>query len=250
MPRPSPKKPRLTATAAALALAKHADRPRAVFLARFFRTGEGEYGEGDQFIGVTVPDTRRTARDYYTLPMRETLRLLHSPLHEERLLALLILERQYLRGDKPQRQVIFDTYLRNLRYVNNWDLVDVSCAKIVGGHLLNKSRRLLTELARSSNVWKRRIAIVSTFAFLREGETKDTFRIARLLLNDKEDLIHKATGWLLREAGKRDRKGLYRFLTKHAATMPRTTLRYAIERLPPDERKHFLAMKAARALRR
>jgi 3-methyladenine DNA glycosylase AlkD len=217
-----------------------ADERKARSLAWFFKTGPGEYGEGDVFLGITVPVARKIALGYTHLPLTDISKLLASPIHDHRFAALEILVAQYEGGDEERRQEIFDFYLRNTRRANNWDLVDTSCRYIVGRHLATRSRVLLDELASSSMLWERRIAIVSTFAFLAHGETKDTFRIARKLLGDKEPLIHKAVGWLLREAGKVSRPELERFLEKHAAKMPRTTLRYAIERFSPEERKQWL----------
>ncbi len=222
-----------------------ADERKARNLAWFFKTGPGEYGEGDQFIGLTVPVSRKIALRYTHLAPTDISRLLASPIHEHRFVALEILVAQYERSDQTRRHQIFDFYLQNTCRANNWDLVDTSCRYIVGKHLTACSRAhrdaLLDKLASSPMLWERRIAIVSTFAFLADGETRETFRIARKLLNDKEPLIHKAVGWLLREAGKVSRPELIKFLEKYAARMPRTTLRYAIERLSPTERKQWLA---------
>jgi 3-methyladenine DNA glycosylase AlkD len=220
-----------------------ADERKARNLAWFFKTGPGEYGEGDQFIGLTVPISRKIALRHTHLPLTEISKLLASPIHEHRFVAFEILVAQYERADETGRQQIFDYYLHNTHRANNWDLVDTSCRYIVGRHLVTrpKPHLLLDELASSPMLWERRIAIVSTFAFLANGETKETFRIARKLLNDKEPLIHKAVGWLLREAGKVSRAELVKFLEKHAAKMPRTTLRYAIERFPAEERKQWLS---------
>jgi 3-methyladenine DNA glycosylase AlkD len=217
-----------------------ADERKARDLAWFFKTGPGEYGEGDVFLGITVPVCRKFALCYLHLSLPEIAKLLASPIHEHRFAALEILVAQYERGGDENRQRIFDFYLQNTHRANNWDLVDTSCRYIVGRHLVTRQRGLLDDLASSPMVWERRIAIVSTFAFLAHGETKDTFRIARKLLSDKEPLIHKAVGWLLREAGKVSRPELDRFLEKHAARMPRTTLRYAIERFSVEERKLWL----------
>ncbi len=217
-----------------------ADERKARNLAWFFKTGPGEYGEGDAFLGITVPVCRKIAMRYVHLPLPELAKVLASPIHEHRFAAFEILVAQYDRGDEQRRQEIFDFYLQNTHRANNWDLVDTSCRYIVGRHLVTRPRGLLDELASSSMLWERRIAIVSTFAFLAVGETKDTFRIARKLLGDKEPLIHKAVGWLLREAGKVSRPELERFLEKYSAKMPRTTLRYAIERFSVEERKMWL----------
>jgi 3-methyladenine DNA glycosylase AlkD len=226
-----------------------ADERKACNLAWFFKTGPGEYGEGDIFLGITVPVSRKIALRHIHLSLTEIARLLASPIHEHRFVAFEILVAQYAKGDEEQRQRIFDFYLQNTHRANNWDLVDTSCRYIVGRHLVARPRPyrsgLLGKLASSPMLWERRIAIVSTFAFLAQGETRDTFRIARKLLKDKEPLIHKAVGWLLREAGKVSRPELVRFLEKYASKMPRTMLRYAIERFSPEERKIWLAAKGA-----
>lgn len=218
-----------------------ADERKARDLAWFFKTGPGEYGEGDVFLSITVPVCRRIALRYTHLPLTEIAKLLASPIHEHRFAGLEILVAQYELGEEENRQRIFDFYLQNTHRANNWDLVDTSCRYIVGRHLVTRPRGLLDDLASSPMLWERRIAIVSTFAFLARGETKDTLRIARKLLGDKEPLIHKAVGWLLREAGKVSRSELVRFLEKYSTKMPRTTLRYAIERFSPEERKQWLS---------
>ena len=217
---------------------------RAVGAQRFFKTGPGEYGEGDKFLGVTVPDLRRLTRQFADLSLRDVRKLLTSEWHEERVLALLILVRQYERGDQPARDAIYDTYLRSTRHINNWDLVDCSAAQIVGAHLAAKSRAPLRQLAKSSSLWERRIAIIATFHFIRRGEFDETLRIAEMLLQDPHDLIHKAVGWMLREVGSRDRAVEERFLDAHAATMPRTALRYALEKFPPELRTRYLRMRS------
>ena len=215
-----------------------ADPERARNSAWFFKTGEGQYGHGDRFIGLTVPTIRRIAHRYVHLPLTDVTKLLASPIHEYRFAALEILVAQYERGnEKP----VFDFYLKHTRFVNNWDLVDTSAPYIVGEHLLTRPRKVLYRLAKSKNIWERRIAIVSTMMFIRAGETEDTFAIARLLLADDHDLIHKAVGWMLREAGKQSTPALLRFLNEHRGEMPRATLRYAIERFPAAERKRLLS---------
>lgn len=220
--------------------------PRKARLLRgFFKTGPGEYGEGDVFLGATVPEIRRLAEEHGQIPLSGIRSLLHSPIHESRLLALIILVDQY-EGNGDGRKRIFDFYLRSTRHINNWDLVDCSAPQIVGVHLSGKQARLLDRLARSSDLWKRRIAIVATLHFIRQGRLRDTFRLARTLLDDPEDLIHKATGWMLREAGKRNQRSLERFLRAHARRMPRTMLRYAIERLSERKRRGFLSLKPRR----
>lgn len=202
----------------------------------FFKAGPGGYGEGDRFHGVRVPDIRSVAAECRDLALRELKKLLASSFHEERLLALLVLAHRYEKGDDTVRRTIFDTYLAGLDRVDNWDLVDASAPRIVGAHLKQRDRGLLYRLAASGVLWERRVAIISTFAFIVEGDFEDALAIAELLLDDDEDLIHKAVGWMLREVGKRDVVSLEAFLERHAARMPRTMLRYAIERLPADRR--------------
>ena len=205
----------------------------------FFKSGPGEYGEGDRFLGVRVPDIRTVSKmDDGSSDIRG---LMHSEWHEERLLALLILVRRYERGDEPARKAAFVFYLSSTRWINNWDLVDVSAYKIVGARLLDRSRAPLWKLASSDSLWERRIAIISTFAFIRNGDVDETFALSEHLLNSPEDLMHKACGWMLREAGKRDVRQLELFLDRHRLSMPRTMLRYAIEKFPEQRRKHFLS---------
>jgi 3-methyladenine DNA glycosylase AlkD len=223
-----------------------ADERKARNLAWFFKTGRGEYGQGDVFLGITVPVCRKIALRYVHLPLAEIAKLLASPIHEHRFAALEILVAQYERGDGERRQEIFDFYLQNTHRTNNWDLVDTSAPYIVGEHLRTRQRGILDELAGSPMLWERRIAMVATLGLVRRGELKDTFRIARKLLRDEEPLIHKAVGWILREAGKASRPELERFLERHSAKMPRTTLRYAIERFGVEERKAWLAVGRAK----
>ena len=225
------------------------DPDDAAFLQRFFRTGPGEYGAGDKFHGIRVPVTRRVAREFQKLSLDDTLALLHDPYHEARLLAVILLGDAYQRGSSNERDAIFRAYVKNAAYVNNWDLVDASAPQIVGAHLATRSRALLDELAASKSLWKRRVAIVATHRFIRNGEFDDTLRIAKTLLRDEHDLIHKAAGWMLREVGKRDRAPLVAFLERHAHEMPRTMLRYAIEHLSPAERKRFMDAKPRAAKR-
>ena len=213
---------------------------RAAGSRRYFKTGAGDYGEGDKFLGVATPDLRRLSREFQQMPLRDVRKLLMSEWHEERSLALLILVRQYERGDQRARDAIYDAYLRSTRHINNWDLVDCSAAQIVGAHLAQRSRAPLRQLAKSSSVWERRIAIIATAHFIRQGEFDETLRIAEMLLGDSHDLIHKAVGWMLREVGNRDRGAEQRFLDLHAARMPRTALRYAIEKFPGPLRQHYL----------
>jgi 3-methyladenine DNA glycosylase AlkD len=214
---------------------------RAAGAARFFKTGKGEYGESDIFLGVTVPELRRIVRQYRGLPLAETERLLHEQEHECRLAALLVLVAQYERGDQALQREILDLYLRNTQYINNWDLVDASCREIVGAHLRAGSRKLLTRLAKSRSLWERRIAMVSTMALVRDGDLDDALRIAEMLLDDTHDLIHKAIGWVLRVVGDVDRAALLRFLKTNYKRMPRTALRYAIEHFSLAQRKKMLA---------
>lgn len=217
------------------------DPVRATHSLRFFKTGPGEYGEGDKFLGLTVPAMRTLVRKYRALADDAALELLASPWHEERLVALLLLVDGYKHGDDRRRQKIHRAYLANARWINNWDLVDSSAEHVVGPHLEAGDISLLERLARSRNIWERRIAIVSTFHFIKRNEFRPTLKIASILLRDSHDLIHKAVGWMLREVGKRDRKTLDAFLKKHYRQMPRTMLRYAIERHPERTRKRYLA---------
>lgn len=213
---------------------------RARGVATFFKTGPGQYGEGDKFLGIKVPVIRRLVREYRDVPERTVLSLLRSEWHEARLLALSLWVDRHARGDDRQRKRIFAAYLRHRARIDNWDLVDASAAQIAGPHLRRGQRALRTRLARSPRLWDRRIAVVSTFHDIRLGEFDPTLRLARHLLDDQEDLIHKAVGWMLREVGKRDRRTLERFLDTHASRMPRTMLRYAIERFPETARKRYL----------
>ena len=221
-------------------LREFADRDRAVFVRGFFKTGPGQYGEGDQFLGLRVPDLRKVEREFRNLPASDLRELLQSKWHEERLLALVILVDQYDRGDKKERAAIYKLYMASTDRINNWDLVDCSAPQIVGGHLAQRSRKPLYRLVKSKSIWERRIALLATFYFIRLGEFDDTFALTESLLGDKHDLIHKAGGWMLREIGKRDRDALETFLRKHAAKMPRTMLRYAIERFSPAVRRRYL----------
>lgn len=208
---------------------------------RFFKTGPGEYGEGDHFIGVRVPELRKLTREFRDLPLNEVETLLQSPIHEERALALMVLVLRVAKGDDAKKKSIYDFYFNNVQRVNNWDLVDISAPTIVGGYLRERSRKPLVRLAKSSSLWERRIAIVATQHFIRHDEFEDTLTISRMLLSDPEDLIHKASGWMLREVGDRNVSTLETFLEEHAAIMPRTMLRYAIEHFPVDRRQTYLA---------
>lgn len=222
-------------------LRKFSDLEKSKILARFFKTGAGQYAEGDKFIGVTVPQTRTIARKYSGLSFKDISSLMTSGVHEERLCALLILVDQFEKGDRKTKDKIFKFYLKNTRYINNWDLVDLSADKIIGAHLENKPKDILLKLAESKSLWERRISIVATFHFIKKGEPKYTLQIAKILINDNHDLIHKAAGWMLREVGKRcNEKILTDFLNQYAHLMPRTTLRYAIERFPEQKRQKYL----------
>ena len=222
-------------------LAQLAEPADAKNLARFFKTGPGDYGEGDQFRGIRVPVVRKLVRRYRDLPLADVTALLASPWHEDRLLALLILIEQYRRGDAAARQTIFDLYLAHTDRINNWDLVDLSAEHIVGAHLFGGDPSLLTRLARSASLWERRIAMLATFHFIRQGSFDEPLRLADLLLHDTHDLIHKAVGWMLREVGNRDMAAEEAFLRSRYRTMPRTMLRYAIEKFPPARRQAYLA---------
>ena len=234
---------RLSASSIRARLASHASAADATFLQRFFKTGPGEYGEGDRFIGVRLPAMRLVCRTCRGVGLPAVRTLLRSRVHEERLLALLMLVDAFGRGDERERKAIYDLYLSHTAFINNWDLVDSSAAHIVGGWLRDRSRAPLVKLARSASLWDRRIAIIATHHFIRLGEFADTFRIADLLLDDDHDLIHKAGGWMLREVGNRDAAAERRFLRDRYARMPRTMLRYAIEKFPEAERKRYLAGK-------
>ena len=217
---------------------------KAVVLARFFKTGPGQYGEGDRFLGVMVPGQRQIAKEFRDLPLPEVEKLLASPYHEARLTGFLVLTYAFERADEARRRELYGFTLAQRAAMNNWDLVDVIAPVIVGGWLLDRpaDRKLLRKFAKSPDLWERRIAIVSTLAFIRAGDFADTLAISETLLADRHDLIHKATGWMLREVGKRDEDVLRGFLDGHAARMPRTALRYAIERLPEAERQGWLAV--------
>ena len=219
------------------------DPEKAVILPRFFKTGPGQYGEGDKFHGVTVPKIRKIAIAHAGASEADILTLLHSEYHEERMTALMILIAQYRRGDGNRKEEIFQLYLAHTNRINNWDLVDLSAPGIVGAHLFGKQASVLTKLAESANLWERRISIVATHYFIKKGESRETLRIAKKLLNDPHDLIHKAAGWMLREVGKYCTPEEERaFLEAHAAVMPRTMLRYAIERFPEELRAYYMNM--------
>jgi 3-methyladenine DNA glycosylase AlkD len=233
------------------ALQKHAKVDDGAFLQGFFKTGEGQYGEGDIFIGVRVPMTRTVCKTFKDLPLDEIDKLLASPIHEHRLAAVILLSNQFAKADDRMRKAIFETYMRGLRggRINNWDIVDVSAEYVVGEYLRDKPRDLLFELAASDDIWRRRAAMVGTFAFIKKGDPSTSLLIAEKLLHDKHDLIQKAVGWMLREIGKRvDRAVLLQFLDEHAHVMPRTMLRYSIEHLPPGQRQHYLGLRQTNSL--
>ena len=207
---------------------------------RFFKTGPGQYGEGDLFLGIRVPVLRQTARENSALRLEETCLLLQSAFHEERLLALFILVEKFGRAAEEGRKAIYDLYLKNTPYINNLDLVDCSAEHIVGAYLQDKNRAPLYDLVRAASLWERRIGVMATFHFIKQNDFNDTLKISATLMNDKEDLIHKATGWMLREIGKREIAVLEDFLWLHLRVMPRTMLRYAIEKFPEERRQRFL----------
>jgi 3-methyladenine DNA glycosylase AlkD len=230
----------MTARDAQDRLRKLADPAFAASSARFFKTGPGEYGENDVFLGLRAATLRQIAREHRGLPLGEAETLLQSEVHEDRALALLILVGAVSKAADSLRKQVYDLYRANTRHVNNWDLVDVSAPPLVGGYLVDRSRKPLATLARSKSLWERRIAIVATQHFIRQNDFADTLKITGMLLTDKEDLIHKATGWMLREVGKRDQPVLEDFLGEHYLNMPRTMLRYAIERFPVNKRQAYL----------
>lgn len=207
---------------------------------RFFKTEKGDYGEGDEFLGIRVPVLRAEVKAFANLPLAEVGKLLRSRFHEERLFALLLLVHQFLKADAPSRKTIFEFYLANTQYINNWDLVDCSAYKIVGPYLEDKNRKPLYKLAKSRSLWERRIAIISTLHLIKRSDLADALDISEILLQDREDLIHKAVGWMLREVGKKDRSAEEAFLKKHYSGMPRTMLRYAIEHFPERRRQAYL----------
>lgn len=242
----------MNASTARHALSRLADPAKAKVLQSFFKTGPGQYGEGDVFLGVTMPQVRALARDLKGMPLRECLRLLARGRHEERMLALVLMVGLFERAkDEAGRAAVAKAYLASRRWIDNWDLVDVTCPRILGAWLEGKDCSVLYRLARSKRLWDRRLAMVSTLWFIAKGDARDALKIAALMLKDGHDLMHKASGWMLREVGKRCDVGLLRgFLRRHSATMPRTMLRYAIERLPESERRRWMGVGAGAAGRR
>ena len=225
------------------AMQKIASPEIAKIMMRFFKTGEGQYGFGDKFIGIKVPLQREISKKF-ELSLNEIQKLLESPIHEHRLVALFILIRNYNKlRDEKSKKIIFDFYLKNTKYINNWDLIDLSAERIMGEYLLEKTakeKEIIYKFAKSDSIWERRIAMLTTFQFIKEGKYEDSLKIAEILLNDKHDLIHKAVGWMLREIGKRDLKVEEEFLKKHYRKMPRTMLRYAIEKFNPKKREFYM----------
>lgn len=223
---------------------KKLSRPNdAKALQRFFKTGPGEYGESDIFAGIKVPPCRELAKKYRSLPPKDVQSLLKSKIHEERAIALMILVLNFKKADELTQTEIYQFYLKHLKYINNWDLVDASAPYLVGPYLYERDRKVLYKLARSKSLWERRVAMLSTFYFIRQMDFTDALKIAEILVHDEHDLMHKAVGWMLREIGNRDLALEKKFLNKHAGAMPRTTLRYAIEKFPESERQKYLKMK-------
>jgi len=221
-------------------LQKMGNKEDARFLQGFFKTGVGQYGEGDIFLGIRIPALRKMAKEYKALPLKEVLLLLRSPYHEVRLFALILFVNTFAKSDETIQKKIYNLYVANTRYINNWDLVDISAPNIVGAFLMERSRKPLYQLAKSKSLWERRMATLATFYFIKNNQCADALKIARILLQDKEDLIHKAAGWMLREIGKRDIACAESFLQKHCQVMPRTMLRYAIERFTPSKRRKYM----------
>lgn len=221
-------------------LRRHASSSQAAILQRFFKTGPGEYGEGDIFIGVKVPDIRKTAAAFSSLQLSELQKLISSPVHEERLLALIILTQQFAKADPVLRDRIIKFYLRNRKFVNNWDLVDLSAPYLLGPYLYDKDKDLLFRYAKNGTLWEKRIAVLSTFYFIKQGVYDVSLALIEILLEDRRDLINKACGWMLREIGKKDLRVEEHFLKRHYRTMPRTMLRYAIEKFSEEKRRSYM----------
>jgi len=221
-------------------LRKKANPEKAKVLKGFYKTGPGQYAENDVFIGVVMPELRKLVKQFLHLSIKDIESLIHSPIHEERMLGLLLLVAKYKKGSDQEKHLIYRCYTKNLAYVNNWDLVDFTADHIIGEHLYQRSKIPLQQWAKSKNLWKRRVAILATFNYIKKSEFTDALQIADLLINDKEDLIHKAVGWMLREIGKRDIMVEENFLKSRYRKMPRTMLRYAIEHFPENKRKAYL----------
>ena len=224
-------------------LSQLSDPNRAKKLSGFFKTGKGQYGEGDVFLGIPVPEQRKVAKKYIDLSLNDIQELLNNKIHEHRFTALVILTSKYRKAEKSGKEEIFSFYIQNTENINNWDLVDLSAPRIVGDYLVNKDRSILYKLAKSNCLWERRISILSTFIFIDNNDFEDALNISELLLHDKHDLIHKAVGWALREIGKRNQNVEERFLTKYCLHMPRTMLRYAIEKFDEKKKKFYLTQK-------
>ncbi|MDP3791931.1 MAG: DNA alkylation repair protein [Candidatus Omnitrophota bacterium] len=224
-------------------LKQYSNKKKIPVLQRFFKTGPGEYAQGDIFIGVMVPYARKVVKEFKDIGLKYLPKLLRSPIHEERLTALLILVYKFKSADDTGKKKIYRLYMKNSAFVNNWDLVDLTAHHIIGGFLNDKDKRALYELAKSKNLWERRLAVIATFYYIRNNDFEETLRLSGMLMGDKEDLIHKAVGWMLREVGKRDVKTLEGFLSVHCENMPRTMLRYAIEKFPEPKRKAYLSKK-------
>lgn len=226
-------------------LEKYSNKGKEEIFVRFFKTGKGQYGEGDMFWGITVPNIRDVAKRYFKdISFEEVKKLIESEIHEIRLTGYIILTYKYEKGDKEEKKRVYEFYIDNLKGCNNWDIVDLSCSKILGNHLLlnSQKRDILYALVKSTNLWEQRISIVSTYSFIKNNDFKDTLKISKILLSHKHDLIHKAVGWMLREVGKKDINVLREFLNENIKDMPRTTLRYAIERMDKREREIYLCM--------
>jgi 3-methyladenine DNA glycosylase AlkD len=221
-------------------LLKNKDAKKSKILSRYFKTGLGDYGEGDIFLGISVVDQRKITKDFLDLSFTDLQKFLNSKIHEFRFSALIILVKKYQLAGNSDKKKIVDFYLKNIKNINNWDLVDTSCYNILGDYLCFQDRKILYKLVASKDLWSRRIAIVSTFYFIKNNDLDDTFKISQILIKDKHDLIHKAVGWMLREAGKRDKKRLKTFLSDNREKISRITLRYAIEKFNEIERKRFL----------
>ncbi len=221
-------------------LKKLADPARAKNESRYFKTGKGEYGEGDLFLGIKTIEKRKLAKEYTELSLEDIKFLMTSKFHDYRQIALFILINKYKKGDEKLKKEIFNFYLKHTRYINNWDLIDVSADHIIGDYLLNKDKKILYKLANSNNLWEKRISIIATYRFIKENQFKDTLKIAEILLSDEHDLIHKAVGWMLREVGKKDQVIEEKFLKKYYKVMPRTMLRYSIEKFEENKRKFYL----------
>jgi 3-methyladenine DNA glycosylase AlkD len=243
--------PTFTAAQFVKRLKAHQSPEELAKIQRYFKSGIGEYGEGDKFMGVRMGQVFALAKEFIEMPPAEIERLLESPIHEVRAGGMSIMDKQARRKKTPpdRRQELYNLYLRRIDRINNWDLVDLAAPYVIGGYLFDKPRDILYRLARSKNIWERRTAIISTGYFIRNGEYSDTFKIAEILVGDDQDLIHKATGWMLRAAGDGDRRGLLKFLDEHAETMPRTLLRYSIEHLAEDQRTHYLGLKEKKRLK-